>query len=152
VHLSGEIPEVTGAIGNNRGRPSSGGIGCEISGRRNRADGDLPATAQFRQQFQRFLRITGCKADAVVAEIDINLIALSLNAVNGRREESMFFVAEQRTNSGFPGIGKFVQKFDGRLGCCRSNFDFPLIIRSDRYGSFVFVLRDGDDFVEVNFE
>jgi hypothetical protein len=88
----------------------------------------------------------------VIPEIDIYFVAFRLNAVDGGGQKNVPFVAKKRPDGGLPRTSEFVQKFDCGFRRCGGNFDLALIVGSDRYCRLVFVLRDGDDFVEVDCE
>lgn len=119
--------------------------------RRSRfANCHLPSARQFSQELERLIGIVRRETDAVIAEININFVAFSLNAVNGGSEESMFFVAQQGTHRVFPGICKLIQKFDSGFRGFSGDFDFALIVRSDGDGGFVLVLGNSDHLIEVD--
>ena len=92
------------------------------------------------------------KAYAVVAEIDENLLALGLDAVNGRREEDVFAVSQQSTHRLFPLVGDFIEKLEGGFRGFAGDLDFALVVGPNRNGRIVLVLINSDDLGEIDGE
>src|SRR5437870_1675755 len=81
----------------------------------------LPAASQFGQEKEGALGVARSETDAVIAKIDINVLAFNLNAVNGAGKVDVTGVAQQGANGVFPRGREFVKKLDGGFGGFRAD-------------------------------
>jgi hypothetical protein len=117
----------------------------EISNAQSR----LPSPGQLSQQIKSSLRIAHLEADTVIAEIDVNIAAFNLDAIDGARQINMAGVTQQGAVGILPGGGKLIEELDGGFGRVGGDFDFALVIRPNGYGGFIVILINGNDFVEI---
>ena len=97
------------------------------------------------------LRVWQRETDAVVPEIDVNLLVFDLNAVDGGGEKDMFAVSQETAAGGFfPLVGELIEKFSGRVGRVGGDLELALVVCSDANGRLVLVLMDRDDLAEVD--
>src|SRR3954463_8838681 len=79
------------------------------------ANSHLPAASQGAQEVCGLKFVRHCKADAVVAKINEHFVPLSLNAVNGRREQDVLSVTQQRPDGALPLSRELGEQFGAAL-------------------------------------
>src|SRR3954463_14612214 len=88
----------------------------------------------------------------MIPKIDINILALDLNAIDSARQVDMAGMPQQWAVGILPRGCKFVQELYRRFGSVGGNLDFALVICANCDGRLIVVLINGNDFVEINRE